>query len=404
MVSRLERTPVAAWWWTIDRLSLGALGAIMLGGIVLSLAASPPVATRLGLDAFYFVHRHVLYLVPAIAVLLVTSFLSPLQIRRLALGVFIVSFALVVATLFVGAEVKGARRWIVLAGMNVQPSEFLKPSFVVLSAWLFAETARKPDMPATTFSLLLLLSVVGVLVLQPDFGQTMLIAMVWGALFFMAGMRLIWMAGLGSVAAVGLLTAYETVPHVARRIKRFLDPASGDTFQVDAAVESFFRGGWFGQGPGEGTVKRILPDSHADFVFAVAAEEFGIVLCLVLVFLFAFIVIRALGKAMRNDDPFARFSIAGLAILFGAQSAINMAVNLALIPAKGMTLPFISYGGSSMISLAYGLGMLLALTRERPRGAALLQSRPADLGTAGASPASPSAVLRGRPRTAGGAA
>ncbi len=404
MVSRLERTPFAAWWWTIDRLSLGALGAIMLGGIVLSLAASPPVAARLGLDAFYFVHRHVLYLVPAIAVLLVTSFLSPLQVRRLALGIFIVSFVLVVATLFVGAEVKGARRWIVLAGMNVQPSEFLKPSFVVLSAWLFAETARKPDMPATTFSLLLLLSVVGVLVLQPDFGQTMLIAMVWGALFFMAGMRLIWMAGLGSVAAVGLLTAYETVPHVARRIKRFLDPASGDTFQVDAAVESFFRGGWFGQGPGEGTVKRILPDSHADFVFAVAAEEFGIVLCLVLVFLFAFIVIRALGKAMRNDDPFARFSIAGLAILFGAQSAINMAVNLALIPAKGMTLPFISYGGSSMISLAYGVGTLLALTRERPRGAALLQPLPVDPVAARASPAAPAAVLTGRPRTAGGAA
>jgi cell division protein FtsW len=404
MVSRLERTPFAAWWWTIDRLSLGALGAIMLGGIVLSLAASPPVAVRLGLDAFYFVHRHVLYLVPAIAVLVAVSFLSPLQIRRLALAVFIVSFALVVATLFVGADVKGARRWIVLAGMNIQPSEFLKPSFVVLSAWLFAETARKPDMPATTLSLLLLLSVVGVLVLQPDFGQTMLIAMVWGALFFMAGMRLIWMVGLGGIAAVGLLTAYETVPHVARRIKRFLDPASGDTFQVDAAVESFFRGGWFGQGPGEGTVKRILPDSHADFVFAVAAEEFGIVLCLVLVFLFAFIVIRALGKAMRNEDPFVRFSIAGLAILFGAQSAINMAVNLALIPAKGMTLPFISYGGSSMISLAYGVGMLLALTRERPRGAALLQPLPADLGTAGTALVSRSAVLGRRPRAAGGAA
>jgi cell division protein FtsW len=383
MVSRLQRTPFAAWWWTIDRLSLGAFGAITLGGIVLSLAASPPVATRLGLDAFYFVHRHVLYLVPAIAILLATSFLSPRQIRRLALGVFVVSFALVVATLFVGAEVKGARRWIVLAGMNIQPSEFLKPSFVVLTAWLFAETARKPDMPATTISLLLLLAVVGVLVLQPDFGQTMLIAMIWGALFFMAGMRLIWMAGLGGLATVGLVAAYETAPHVARRIKRFLDPASGDTFQIDAAAESFFRGGWFGRGPGEGTVKRILPDSHADFVFAVAAEEFGIVLCLVLVFLFAFIVIRALGRAMRNDDPFARFSIAGLAILFGAQSAINMAVNLALIPAKGMTLPFISYGGSSMISLAYGMGMLLAFTRERPRGAALLQPLAADLGTAG---------------------
>jgi cell division protein FtsW len=388
MVSRVERTPFAAWWWTIDRFSLVALGAIMLGGVVLSLAASPPVAARIGLDAFYFVHRHLMYLVPAIAAMLAISFLSPRQIRRLALIVFIVSFALVVATLFVGAEVKGARRWIVVAGLNIQPSEFLKPSFVVLCAWLFAESARKPDMPATTFSLLLLLGVVGVLVLQPDFGQTMLIALVWGALFFIAGMRLIWVAGLGGAAVLGLVAAYTTIPHVARRIKRFLDPASGDTFQVDTAVESFFRGGWFGQGPGEGTVKRILPDSHADFVFAVAAEEFGIVLCLVLVFLFAFIVLRALGKAMRKDDPFSRFSIAGLAVLFGAQSAINMAVNLALIPAKGMTLPFISYGGSSMISLAYGMGMLLAFTRERPR-TALLQPPAPYPGTAGVPPALP---------------
>jgi cell division protein FtsW len=197
----------------------------------------------------------------------------------------------------------------------------------------------------------------------------MLIALVWGALFFMAGMRLIWVAGLGSTAFVGLAAAYATIPHVARRIQRFLDPASGDTFQVDTAVESFFRGGWFGLGPGEGTVKRILPDSHADFVFAVAAEEFGVALCLVLVALFAFIVLRALHKARHNDDPFMRFATAGLAILFGAQSAINMAVNLALVPAKGMTLPFISYGGSSMISLAYGMGMLLAFTRERPRSA-----------------------------------
>jgi cell division protein FtsW len=264
--------------------------------------------------------------------------------------------------------------------LNIQPSEFLKPSFIVLCAWLFAESARKPDMPATTLALVLLLGAVGVLMLQPDFGQTMLIALVWGALFFIAGMRVIWVAGLGGAAVLGLMAAYSTIPHVARRIKRFLDPASGDTFQVDAAVESFFRGGWLGQGPGEGTVKRILPDSHADFVFAVAAEEFGSVLCLVLVLLFAFIVLRALGKAMRNDDPFSRFAIAGLAILFGAQSAINMAVNLALIPAKGMTLPFISYGGSSMISLAYGMGMLLAFTRDRPR-AALLQPPPADLGT-----------------------
>src|SRR3954470_5096096 len=175
------------------------------------------------------------------------------------------------------------------------------------------------------------------------------------------------MLGLGGAAAIGLTVAYWTVPHVTRRIQRFLDPSSGDTFNVHQAIESFLRGGWFGRGPGEGTVKRILPESHTDFVFAVAAEEFGIVLCLVLAAVFAFIVLRSLRHAMRNEDPFARFGAAGLAILFGLQSAINMAVNLHLMPAKGMTLPFISYGGSSMISLAYGMGMLLALTRGRPR-------------------------------------
>jgi cell division protein FtsW len=369
MVSRAQRTPFGEWWWTVDRLTLAAIGALMLAGVVLSLAASPPVAGRLGLDPFYFVNRHILYLIPAIAIMLGVSFLNPRQIRHLAVIVFAVSFVLVAATPVFGPEIKGARRWLVILGMNIQPSEFLKPAFVILVSWLFGESARRPDMPANTFALALLLMVVVLLVLQPDFGQTMLIVLVWSALFFMAGMRVIWVFGLAGVAGVGLLAAYATVPHVARRIQRFLDPASGDTFNIDIATESFMRGGWFGRGPGEGTVKRLLPESHTDFVFAVAAEEFGVALCLVLAALFAFIVVRALIRAMRNDDAFTRFAAAGLAILFGLQSAINMAVNLHLIPAKGMTLPFISYGGSSMLSLAYAMGMLLALTREQPRAA-----------------------------------
>ena len=382
MVSRAERTPFSAWWWTIDRLLLAALVALMLAGIVLSLAASPSVAARIGLDSFYFVNRHVLYLVPAFAVLIATSFLSPRQIRRTAIVVFVVSLALVVATLFFGVEIKGARRWIVLLGVNIQPSEFLKPAFVVLISWLFAESARRPEMPANTMALALLALVITLLVMQPDFGQTMLIALVWSALFFMAGMRMIWVMGLAGTAALGLAGAYVTVPHVARRIKQFIDKSSGDTFQVDTAVESFVRGGWFGRGPGEGTIKRILPDSHADFVFAVAAEEFGIMLCLIILALFTFIVLRALQHALRTEDPFTRFAAAGLAMLFGIQSAINMAVNLHLIPAKGMTLPFISYGGSSLISLAYGMGMLLALTRERPRAEMLASNEAYALGSA----------------------
>ncbi len=367
MASRAQPTLFGEWWWTVDRLTLAALGALMLGGIVLCLAASPPVAARIGLDPFHFVDRQVLFLIPAAAVLIATSFLSPREIRQVAIVVFAVSFVLVAITPFFGAEIKGARRWLVILGVNIQPSEFLKPAFVVLIAWLFGESVKRPEMPANTIALALLVAVVTLLVIQPDFGQTMLIALVWGALFYMAGMRFIWVLGLGVFASAGLMVAFFTVPHVAQRINRFIDPASGDTFNIDIATEFFIRGGWFGRGPGEGTIKRILPEGHTDFVFAVAAEEFGVVLCLILVSLFAFIVIRSLTKAMRTEDPFIRFAAAGLSILFGMQSAINMAVNLHLIPAKGMTLPFISYGGSSLISLAYGMGMLVALTRERPR-------------------------------------
>src|SRR5271169_4783641 len=369
MISRAQRTPFGEWWWTVDRLMLAAIGALMLAGVVLSLAASPPVAGRLGLEPFYFVNRHILFLFPTIAIMLAASFLNPRQIRRLAVAVFVISLIMVAATPFFGAEIKGAKRWLIIFGLNIQPSEFVKPAFVILVAWLFGESARRPDMPANMFALMLLLTVVALLVIQPDFGQTMLIVLVWSALFFMAGMRLVWVFGLAGVAAFGLTAAYYTVPHVASRIQKFLNPASGDTFNIDIATESFLRGGWFGRGPGEGTVKRLLPESHTDFVFAVAAEEFGVALCLALVALFSFIVIRALLRAMRNDDPFTRFAAAGLTMLFATQSAINMAVNLHLIPAKGMTLPFISYGGSSMLSLAYAMGMLLALTREQPRAA-----------------------------------
>ncbi|UFZ03938.1 putative lipid II flippase FtsW [Bradyrhizobium ontarionense] len=367
MLSREERNPLSDWWWTVDKPLLGSILALMLCGVILSLAASPPVATRIGLDPFHFFNRHVLFLLPSFIVLIGVSFLSPRQIRRSALLVFAIAIVLIVLTLAIGPEVKGSRRWITLVGVNIQASEAAKPAFVVVVAWLFSESARRPDMPATTMALALLLMLVSLLVMEPDFGQTMLILMVWGSLFFIAGMRMIWVAGLASAAAAGLFGAYLLVPHVAGRIKRFMNPASGDTFQVDTAMEAFSNGGWFGLGPGEGIAKRSLPDSHTDFVFAVAAEEFGIILCLALVTLFAFIVIRTLSRAYATEDAFSRFAASGLAILFGIQAAINISVNLQLIPAKGMTLPFVSYGGSSIVSLAYGVGMMLALTRQRPR-------------------------------------
>lgn len=365
MVSRADRSVFAEWWWTIDKYLLFGILALMIGGVVLSLAGSPPVAERIGLDSFHFVKRHVFFMVPTIAILIGTSFLSPRNVRRTALIVFSISIVLMFATLFLGQEVKGARRWINILGFSLQPSEFVKPAFLVLSAWLFTENSRRNDIPGNIFAMLLLAIVAALLVAQPDLGQTMLVVIAWSAVFFMAGLSWFWIAGLAGLAAGGIVAAYTVFPHFAGRINRFLDPAAGDTFQVDTALNSVVHGGWLGRGPGEGVVKRILPDSHTDFIFAVAAEEFGIILCMGLVLMFGFVVVRGLSHSLKNEDAFVRLASAGLLVLFGVQSVINMAVNLNLMPAKGMTLPFISYGGSSMLALAFQMGLVLALTRRR---------------------------------------
>jgi cell division protein FtsW len=367
MVSRAERSPFADWWWTIDRWLLASIATLMVLGLVLTLAGSPSVAERLGLPTFHFVNRQVIYLVPAAVLLVATSFLSPRLVRRAALLIFAGGMGLVILAIMYGVEIKGARRWI----FGIQPSEFVKPAFVVLAAWAFSEGARRRDVPGNILALMLLPATIVPFILQPDFGQTMLVSIVWAALFFMAGLHWFWVAGIGGVGAVGVLLAYKFIPHVRMRIEKFIDPSTGtgigDTFQVDTAMESFISGSWLGKGPGEGSLKRILPDSHTDFIFAVTGEEFGVLFCIGIVMLFAFIVLRTLWMASKNEDPFCRFAAAGLVMLFGLQSAINMMVNLHLMPAKGMTLPFISYGGSSLISLAIGMGFLIAVTRRRPK-------------------------------------
>jgi cell division protein FtsW len=366
-MSRADQTFLGEWWWTIDRLLLGAVVTLMIAGIVVSFAASPPVAERLGLPLFHFVNRHIAFLPPSLGLMIAVSFLDPRDIRRLSLLAFAVAWSLMVAALYIGPEIKGAHRWLSIAGIAVQPSEFVKPAFVVLSAWLFGEAMKRSDVPGRLLAMVLLGMTVGVLLLQPDLGQTVLLTAVWGALFFLSGLPWIFVIVLGGLGVVGIGGAYVVLPHVKQRIDRFLDPESGDTYQIDRSIEAFTNGGWFGTGPGEGTVKRGLPDSHTDFVFAVTGEEFGAIACMGLALLFGFIVLRGLNHALRDHDPFTRLAVSGLSMLFGLQSCINMMVNLHLMPAKGMTLPFISSGGSSMISLALGMGMLLALTRRRPR-------------------------------------
>lgn len=373
MVSRAERGPVADWFWTIDRFFLATFILLMGIGFMLSFAASPAVAERLNLDSFHFVKRHAAFLLPSLGVMIAISFLSPRQVRRAAMILLIVSLGLMVLALFFGAEVKGSRRWISLAGLSIQPSEFMKPAFVVVCAWLFSEHARQPEIPGNLFAILLYGMVAALLVAQPDLGQTILTTAVWGGMFFMAGMPWIWIILLGGAGVGGLVVAYTVLPHVAGRIDRFLT-GEGDTFQVDTAREAIIRGDWLGQGPGEGVVKRIIPDSHTDFIFSVAAEEFGIIFCMVVVAIFAFLVMRGLSHAFRERNDFNRFAVAGLVLQIGIQSMINVGVNLELLPAKGMTLPLISYGGSSMVAICVTAGFILALTRHRPEKRAVERS------------------------------
>lgn len=365
MVSRVDRGPLADWFWTIDRFFLVAFILLMGIGFMLSFAASPAVAERLGLDSFHFVERHAMFLIPSIIVMVALSLLSPRQVRRTAIVLLIVALTMMMLALFFGIEVKGARRWVSFGSLSIQPSEFMKPAFVVVCAWLFAEHARQPEIPGNLFAIILFGIVGALLVAQPDIGQTILTSTVWGGMFFMAGMPWLWIVVLGGLGVGSITTAYYMLPHVAGRIDRFWT-GEGDTFQVDTARDAIINGDWFGLGPGEGIYKRIIPDSHTDFIFSVAAEEFGIIFCVVLVLIFAFIVLRGLSHAFRERNDFNRFAVAGLVLQLGVQSMINISVNLELIPAKGMTLPFISYGGSSMIAIAVTAGFILALTRHRP--------------------------------------
>jgi len=373
-LTRADRSVLSDWWFTVDRLMFFGLLLLMGAGLVLSLAASPPIAAKFDVEPFYFVRRHAALLLPAVAIMFTASTLTPKQIRRVSLVIFLLGIVLMALILVLGPEVRGAKRWLQIGALSIQPSEFVKPAFVVLTAWLFNESQKRPDVPGIPFAVALYAIFAALLVLQPDFGQTLLVTLVWGALFFMAGINMVWIAALGAAGIAGIVAAYLLVPHVTSRIDRFLDPASGDTYQADRSLDSFLHGGWFGRGPGEGTVKNVLPDSHTDFIFAVTAEEYGLIACFILLALFAFIVLRGLSKASREPDGFIRHAVAGLIMLFGLQALINMAVNVGLLPAKGMTLPFISYGGSSLLAMALTMGFALGLTRKRPMAGRLKRS------------------------------
>jgi len=364
-IARTDTSIIGRWWWTVDRWMLLAVALLIALGAILLMAASPAVADRLGLDTFYFARRQFSFLVFALVLLVGTALLSPVGVRRVAVAGFVVALGLMTLTLMTGAPINGARRWLDLGPVIFQPSEFVKPTFAVVTAWVLARQQRATEFPGKLVATALLVVVFGLLLAQPDIGMMTVIGAVWFIQLFMAGLPLPWLVGLVALGAAGAATAYLVMPHVASRVDHFLDPASGDSYQIDTALQAFGLGGLFGRGPGEGVVKQVLPDAHTDFVFAVAGEEFGLVACLLLVGLFAAIVLRGLSWALRENNYFVLLAASGLVTQFGLQAVINMGVNLRLLPTKGMTLPFISYGGSSLLALALGMGMILALTRRR---------------------------------------
>jgi len=362
-----DASVIGRWWWSLDRWMLAIVLLLVGIGGVLILAAGPPAAVRIHVDTFHFVRRQMVFVPVGLVVMLSVSLLSPRGVRRMGALGFLGGLVLLALTLVVGPEYNGATRWLTLGGLTLQPSELVKPLFAVVVAWLLAAGASGEGVPGLRLSMALL-AVVGTLLLsQPDVGMTLVVAAIWCAQVFLAGLSLAWVTFLAGVGLSGLVGAYALFPHVQSRVNRFLDPESGDNYQIRQAMEAFTQGGLFGRGPGEGRVKEALPDAHTDFIFAVAGEEFGLWLCLLLVALFAVLVWRAMTRAMGQRDLFIMLAVGGLTVQLAMQAIINMASSLNLMPTKGMTLPFISYGGSSMIGVALATGMILALTRMRSR-------------------------------------
>ena len=363
-VSRIDDSLFAQWWLSIDRAGLAILGAIATIGIIVLMAASPSVAARIGgISQFHFPVRQVIFLVPALLVVFTVSLLPPLYARRLGVVVFLGGLGLMALILLVAGEINGAKRWLDIGPTLLQPSEFAKPGFVIAAAWMLAEGARDPKFPGGALAMGLYVVFAVLLLLQPDFGQWALVTAVWALMFFIAGWSWLWIAVLG-VAGAGALTAgYYLSDHVAQRIEGFLNPASAETYQVDRSLETIANGGLIGRGDAA-PVKGHLPDAHSDFIFAVAGEEFGFILCAVIILLFAVFVVRAFVIAAGLRSIFAQCAVSGLAALIGFQAIINIGVSLRALPAKGMTLPFVSYGGSSLLATALTVGLIFALIRE----------------------------------------
>ena len=357
------------WWRTLDKWSMSCVLMLFVIGLLLGLAASPPLAARNGFDPFHYVQRQAVFGGAALVAMMLTSMMSPTLVRRLAVLGFLAAFVALALLPFFGTDFgKGAMRWYSLGFASVQPSEFLKPGFVVVAAWMLAASQQINGPPGKTWSFALCMAIVAMLVMQPDFGQASLVLFAWGVMYFVAGAPILLLVAMTGMVVLGGTLAYSASEHFARRIDGFLSAEVDPTTQLGYATNAIREGGLFGVGVGEGQVKWSLPDAHTDFIVAVAAEEYGLILVLIIIALYTGIVVRSLLRLMRERDPFIRLAGTGLAAMFGVQAMINMGVAVRLLPAKGMTLPFVSYGGSSLIAGGIAVGMLLAFTRKRPQG------------------------------------
>jgi len=367
ITSRSRRTLIGEWWRSVDQVTLSILICLLGAGLILSMASSPAAAARLDYaNPFFFLYKHAIFVGMGVFGMFIVSLFDAVNARRIAVLTLIGSFLIMLALPIIGYEVKGATRWVRIGPLGLQPSEFAKPAFIVFAAWMFSIRKRDPNVPAVAIVFAAYVALIGLLISQPDFGQSFLLTLGFAAVFFFAGLSLGWLLVMLGISVVGVVAAYFTLPHVRARVSAFTSPNTADSYQTDKALEAISSGGFFGRGPGEGTVKYSLPDGHTDFIFAVTVEEFGFLISVILIFLLAALVIQTFRNALRLNDYFCQLATAGLATLIGMQAIINLFVNLNMAPSKGMTLPFISNGGSSMLALCFTAGLILALTRRRP--------------------------------------
>jgi cell division protein FtsW len=366
--ARTDRSAIARWWWTVDKAMLACIIILMVIGMALVTSASPSVATRIGVDHSHFIMRHIIFLIPAFLIMVSVSVLDHLWIRRLGTIMFLGTIFLMMLIPFIGPDIKGAQRWINLGGFSLQPSEFIKPAFAIMTAWLISHQKQKPEFKGNLFCGLTYALVLFLLLGQPDFGMTVVITFMFASQIFIAGLPLRYMFMMALLALIGVICVYYSFDHVQARMDKFLNPhGTADTYQVDRSMEAFANGGFFGTGPGQGTVKNTIPDVHADFIFSVSGEELGLLVTLGLIGIYAFVLLRGFGRLMESNDMFVVLAAGGILSMFGLQAFVHMGSSLHLLPTKGMTLPFISYGGSSILAMGFGMGVVLGLTRRESR-------------------------------------